>query len=133
MSKLLKLRRTKGQSTVRPPTEMKETRIMWVERKDGLAGPARIGRVSFSKTRKSVHYRGKTFHTLAGRGFKANYADVETGEEYWISGCHKDGRDALYNTDVEVDEDVRVEYWMEIRKQPEDVHVTRFRALGKCR
>jgi hypothetical protein len=86
--------------------QVKETRIMWIERKDGLAGPARIGRVTFSKSRKSLHYDGKTFHTLAGRGFKTNYVDVETGEEYWISGCHKDGRDALYTTDVEVDEDV---------------------------
>ncbi len=112
---------------------MKETRIMWIERKDGLAGPARIGRVTFSKTRKSIHYRGKTFHTLAGRGFKANYADAETGEEYWISGCHKDGRDALYNTDVEIDDDVREEYWTQIRMQPENVTLTKFRAMGKCK
>lgn len=53
---------------------------MWIERKDGLAGPARIGRVTFSKSRKSLHYDGKTFHTLAGRGFKTNYVDVETGK-----------------------------------------------------
>ena len=54
-------------------------------------------------------------------------------EAYWISGCHKDGRDALYNTDVEVDEDVRVEYWTEIRKQRDNVNVSRFRGMGKCR
>jgi hypothetical protein len=106
---------------------------MWIEKKEGLAGPARIGRATFSKTRKSIHYRGKTFHTLAGRGFKANYIDVETGEEYWISGCRKDGRDALYNTDVEIDEDVREEYWTEVRKLPGNVHVAHFRAKGKCR
>jgi len=113
--------------------EVKETRIMWIERKDGLAGPARIGRVTFSKSRKSIRYDGKTFRTLAGSGFKANYFDIETGEEYWISGCHKDGRDALYTTDVEIDEDVRVEYWTEIRRQPDKVHVARFRAVGKCK
>ena len=83
------------------------TRIMWIERKGGLAGPAPIGRVTFSKSRKSIHYRGQTFHTLSGQGFKSNYADAETGQEYWISGCRKDGRDALYNTDVEIDDDVR--------------------------
>jgi hypothetical protein len=44
----------------------------------------------------------------------------------------KDGRDALYSTDVEIDEDVREEYWTQIRKRPENVHVTRFRANGKC-
>ena len=121
------------EADVRQENEMKETRIMWIERKDGLTGQARIGRVTFSKSRKSLHYGGKTFHTLAGRGFKANYADVANGDEYWISGCHKDGRDALYTTDVEVDEDVRVEYWTEIRKEPDKVQVARFRAVGKCK
>jgi hypothetical protein len=112
---------------------MKATRIMWIERKVDLAGPARIGRVTFSKTSKSIHYAGKTFQTLAGRGCKTNYVDVETGEEYWISGCHKDGRDALYNTDVDVDPDVREEYWTKIRNLPENVDLTHFRAMGKCR
>ncbi|MEI6147727.1 MAG: 1-deoxy-D-xylulose-5-phosphate synthase [bacterium] len=112
---------------------MTTSRIMWIERKKGLAGPARIGRVTFSKSRKSIHYRGKAFHSLEGRGFKANYVDVETGEEYWISGCHKDGRDALYNTDAEIDEDVREEYWTTIRGLPEKASVTRFRAMGKNR
>jgi len=39
----------------------------------------------------------------------------------------------LYTTDVEVDEDVRVEYWTEIRGQPDKVRVARFRAVGKCK
>jgi hypothetical protein len=47
-------------------------------------GPARIGRVTFSKTARSVHYDGRSFQTLAGRGFKANYVDVESGEQYWV-------------------------------------------------
>jgi hypothetical protein len=112
---------------------MTTSRIMWIERKQGLAGPARIGRVTFSKSRKSIHYRGKTFHSLGGQGFKANYAETGTGEEYWISGCRKDGKDALYNTEVEIDEDVREEYWTAIRGLPEKSSVTRFRAMGKCR
>lgn len=111
----------------------RKTRIMWIERKEGLAGPARIGRVMSSKSGPSLHYRGKTFQTLSGRGFRANYFDVDTGEEYWISGCRKDGRDALYNTDLEIDEDVREEYWTLIRKQPENVRMTSFRAQGKCK
>lgn len=108
-----------------------KTRIMWIERKDGLAGPARIGRVTFSKSMKSIHYQGKTLQTLAGGGFKANYFDTDTGDEYWVSGCHKDGGDALYNTSVEIDEDVREEYWNEIRKLPENASVRSFRARGK--
>jgi len=100
-----------------------KTRIMYVENKSaGLSGgPARIGRVTLSKTGKSVRYRGHTFQTLAGSGFKANYFDIETREEYWISGPRRDGADRLYGerVPVEIDDDVREEYWVNIRKLPE--------------
>ena len=43
-------------------------------------------RVIYIGTFKSIYYQGRTFHTLKGRGFKSNYYDAETGEEYWISG-----------------------------------------------
>jgi hypothetical protein len=98
------------------------TRIMYIEYKgDGLVGPARIGRVSYSKTGSTLYYGGKAFQSLKGSGFKANYFEVETGEQYWISGPRKDGADALYATNVrtEIDEDVREEYWVTIRKRPE--------------
>lgn len=94
---------------------------MYIECKGGgLTGEARIGLVTFSKTGKSIHYNGKTFQTLKGRGFKANYFDTETGEYYWISGCKKDGSDRLYGErlPIYIDEDVREEYWTEIRNQP---------------
>lgn len=84
---------------------------MYIESKgEGLAGPARIGRVAFSKSGESIHYGGKTFQTFAGSGFKANYFDTETGDQYWISGCKRDGSDALYSTTVEIDDDAREEY-----------------------
>jgi hypothetical protein len=95
---------------------------MYIECKaEGLSGEARIGRVTFSKTGKTVYYRGRSFGTLAGRGFKANYADLETGDMYWISGPRKDGTDRLYGERkaVEIDEDVREEYWTRIRGLPE--------------
>lgn len=96
-----------------------KTRIMYIESKSGtLNGAARIGRVSFSKTGKSLTYAGRTFQSLKGRGFKANYFDVETGEEFWISGPRKDGQDRLYpesTQPVEVDADVAEEYWQDIR------------------
>jgi hypothetical protein len=46
---------------------------------------------------------------------------VETGDDYWISGPKRRGGDRLYGSvqPVEVDEDVRVEYWRDIRGQPE--------------
>lgn len=108
--------------------------IMWIENKSGesgLSGPARIGRVSYSKSGKSIKYNGKTFQSLKGTGFKANYYDVESGDEYWISGCRKDGKDALYNTDVEIDDDVLEEYWVSIRNQPENVKLKKLRVQGK--
>jgi hypothetical protein len=108
------------------------TRIMYMEYKgDDVVGPARIGRVTFNKTGKSVYYKVRRFTTLTGRGFKANYYDGETREQYWISGCKKDGTDALYSTIVEVDEDVREEYWTQIRNKPEMKAVSAFKCIGK--
>jgi len=100
---------------------------MYIEYKgDELTGDARIGRVKFSKTMKSVHYQNKRFETLKGRGFKANFFDVETGEYYWISGCSKDGTDRLYGERVAIyiDEDVQEEYWREIRNLPDMIGTT---------
>ena len=100
-----------------------QTRIMYIERKAGrLTGEARIGRVAFSRTGRTLYYNGRIFRSLKGQGFKSNYYDVETGEEYWISGCRTDGADRLYGetTPVDIDEDVRQEYWTTIRNRPED-------------
>ena len=101
-------------------------RIMYMENKSaepqgqkGVAGPARIGRVAFSKTGKSLYYRGKTFRSLKGIGLKANYHDVYTHKQYWISGPKKNGADGLYGPrPTPNDDDVREEYWTLIRKQP---------------
>jgi len=95
---------------------------MYIESKaQSLNGPARIGRVTFSKTRATLHYKGQEFRSLKGSGFKANYFNVETHDRYWISGPRRDGQDRLYvsNIPVEIDNDVREEYWTEIRRKPE--------------
>ncbi len=97
-----------------------KSRIMYIENKsEGLNGPARIGRVTFSKTGKSLTYRGLTFRSQKGAGFKSNYFEVESGDSYWISGPHKDGRDRLYpsSVPVEIDEDVAKEYWASMRER----------------
>lgn len=99
------------------------TRIMYIESKaEGLNGPARIGRVTFNRTGATLYYRGQSFQSLKGRGFKANYRETETGYEYWISGPRRDGMDRLYGNSalaVEIDDDIREEYWTAIRKKPE--------------
>jgi len=98
------------------------TRIMYIENKSGglAGGEARIGRVTFSKTGQTIYYRGQAFKSLKG-GYKANYFETETGEEFWISGPKKDGSDRLYGerVPIEIDEDIREEYWTEIRNFPE--------------
>lgn len=100
-------------------------RIMYIELKTHPGGhddcgPARIGRVSFSKSGRTLYYQGKSFqraHLPCG-----NYYDIETENEYWISGPKKNGQDRYpwaSRAPVEIDEDVREEYWTVIRNQPE--------------
>ena len=108
------------------------SRIMYIELKtDGLAGPSRIGRVTYSKSGKTIFYRDKTLQLCKGRGFKCNYFDRDTNDAYWISGCKRYGRDRLYPGTTIIDDDVREEYWMTIRKQPERKHLKRVRCTGK--
>ena len=99
------------------------SRIMYIENKSGglAGGAARIGRVTFSKTRSTIYYEGRAFRSLKGKGYKANYVDIATGEQYWISGPKKNGADRLYGerVGVEIDENAREEYWTEIRCLPE--------------
>jgi hypothetical protein len=107
-------------------------RIMYIELKaDGVNGPARIGRVTFSQSGKTIYYRGRTFRSCGGQGFLCNYFDVETNEGYWISGCKRNGEDRLYPGTIEIDEDVRDEYWTLIRRQPENKKRKNIRRAGK--
>jgi hypothetical protein len=101
-----------------------QPRIMYIECKaGGLTGSGRIGRVSFSKTGRSFYYGGRSFQKCIG--YKANCFDVETGEEYWFSGPRRDGQDSLYGgkAPADIDEDVREEYWLQIRCLPQNVHM----------
>jgi hypothetical protein len=105
---------------------------MYIELGGGLARcGGRIGRVTFSQTGKTLYYRGRSFRSLAGKGYKENYFDTKSGEPYWISGPRRDGNDALYPMTVEIDEDVREEYWVIIRNEPDLVGKTFFRSPGK--
>jgi len=68
-------------------------RVMYIENKDGeLDGTAaRISWVEFSKSDLTVYYRNKSFSRAKGGGIAGNYIDLETGDEYWISGIKKKG------------------------------------------
>ena len=95
------------------------TRILYVELKSGTGdnGPAWIGRVRFSKTGRSIYYRGKRLQR--GLGISGNYFDAETGEEYWVSGPKQNGQDRHWagSGAVSIDSDVAEEYWREIRRR----------------
>lgn len=95
-------------------TQGKERRVMYVENKDGLieGADARIGWVSFSKSGRSVYYKGRTLAAVGGRGIGGNFMDVETGEEFWVSGVKKRGSNthSAESASVIVDDDAREEY-----------------------
>jgi hypothetical protein len=113
---------TQTEATSRPRGG--KTRIMYIERKAGaLTGEARIGRVTFNRAGRTIFYRTHIFHRIVGGGFKSNYYDEATGEDYWISGCKRRGGDSLYATNVpiKIDEDIREEYWRDIRDEPERI------------
>ena len=94
-----------------------KARIMYIERKDdGVTRSGRIGRVTFSKTGSTLYYGGKSFKSLKGGGSNPNYYEIESGDKYWITGCKKSGY--VGETSIEIDEDVRDEYWNKIRDWP---------------
>ena len=71
------------------------TELKYIELKSGFSdnGNAWIGLVSFSKSGKTVYFNGKAFQTSNGTGISGNYFDLESGDEYWISGVKKDMSD----------------------------------------
>ncbi|MEO9892048.1 hypothetical protein [Aurantibacter sp.] len=72
-----------------------KTELKYIELKSGFSdnGPAWIGLVSYSKSGKTIYFNGKAFQSLSGTGIYANYFDIETGNEYWISGVKKNMSD----------------------------------------
>ncbi|MEM6413538.1 MAG: hypothetical protein AAF720_02655 [Pseudomonadota bacterium] len=93
-------------------TRGQKQRVMYVENKDGdIDGAvARIGWVTFSKTGKSVYYRGRTL--AKANGISGNFTDVDSREEYWVSGIKKRGSNVHWAESIEVliDDDAREEY-----------------------
>ncbi len=108
-------------------------RLMYVENKSaGLDGPGRIGWVELSKSGRTFHYCGRRLLKVKS-GYKYNCIDEETGEEFWVSGPHKDGADKLHGGVVEIDEDARVEYWTNVRGQPSRIAESAYRAGASTR
>ena len=107
---------------------------MYIELKsDGLRGIGRIGRVEFSKSGNTLYYKERTFKPAKGTPLKANYFDPDSYEDFWVSGPKQDGNDSLFPAEVEIDEDVREEYWIQCRNLPQNIHLTSYRSPGKSK
>ena len=61
-----------------------------LKKSGNLVGPAKIGWVEVKEKGKRLEYQKQIFRALRGQGYKSNFFDMKTGEEYWISGCRKE-------------------------------------------
>lgn len=96
-------------------TKGKTRRVMYVESKgepiDGAA--ARIGWVTFSRTGRTVEYKGLRLGRIKGGGYPGNFVDPESGTAYWVSGVKRRGSNshpAEAAIVVAVDPDAMEEY-----------------------
>ena len=99
--------------------------IMYIARvgRNGETLWARVGRVEFSKSGRTLYYAGRE---LQGMG-QPWYRDAETGEDFHIQRARKDGLDRNEGRQrgsfpAEIDEEVREEYWAHVRGSPERSH-----------
>jgi hypothetical protein len=76
---------------------------------DGEPGPAWIGRVRFSKTGRTLFYRGRTLEeAVVGPG---SHRDKESGERFFVCGVKAELRELHWaDRPVEVDDDAVAEY-----------------------
>lgn len=66
---------------------------MYIELKAdyGDSGPAWISNVSFSKSGETIYFNGRALKRMHRGGIAGNYSDLESGNEYWVSGVKKKG------------------------------------------
>ena len=69
--------------------------LKYIELKTGHgdSGHAWIARVKISRLGTTVYFNGKALRRARKGGISGNHFDVETGEEYWVSGVKKGGSD----------------------------------------
>jgi hypothetical protein len=68
--------------------------LKYIELKTGYNddGPAWIGRVRVSKSRRTIYFNGRALKQGV-RGPAGNYYDLKTGEIFWVSGVKRNGPD----------------------------------------
>lgn len=93
-----------------------KSEIIYVELKSGFShnGPAWIGPGAFSRTGQTVYFNGKIFKKCQGTA--GNHFDLETGDEYWISGIKKKGADRHHagSGTIEIDKSI-IDQYLELR------------------
>jgi hypothetical protein len=96
-------------------------RVMFVQLKTGHGadkGPAWISIVRFTRSWKTATWHGKTLRRWTGT-FDANFYDVDTNEEYCLSGPHRDRRDTRYSSiRATVDDGARAAYEASLEGAP---------------
>ncbi len=101
---------------------MKKSEILYFELKTGFNdnGPAWIGRSVLSKSGSTIYSNGKAFSKYRGRF--SNHIDIETGEEYWISGVKKNQEDRHWagSGKIMIDSDCIDEYLALVNKKELD-------------
>lgn len=87
-------------------------RIMFVQLKTGFdvdRGPSWICWVNFGRSWNTARVHGRELRRL--QGIAGNFIDVETGEEFWLSGPKRDGSDTRYGpATTVVDDDAIADY-----------------------
>jgi hypothetical protein len=102
-------------------------RLMYVEDKSqAVDGRGRIGWVDTVATCRAYRYAGRAFQKQNSGSY--NCFDAGTGELALIAEPRVSGRDKLNGGIVDIDDDAREEYWLRVRKQPHNVHLSFFLA-----
>jgi hypothetical protein len=93
---------------------------MFVQQKTGYntdQGPAWIGWVDFNRSWKTARVHGRELRRE--QGIDSNFVDVESGDEFWLSGPKRDRTDARFGPRAtDVDEDARDVYEAFLRGAP---------------
>ncbi len=87
-------------------------KLIYIEQCSGYNhdGPAWISIIEFSRTGSTAYFNGISLKKSAG--IVGNFFDIETGDEFWISGVKKNSQDRHWtgNGIVLVDRDAETDY-----------------------
>lgn len=91
-----------------------KSQLTYIELKTGYSdnGPAWISLVESSKTGQTLYFDNKALKRQNIPGSNSNHYDIETGDEYWVSGVKKNGQDRHWsgNGKIMIDKDSIADY-----------------------